>query len=136
MGGVNALSCRDSFDAIYGASAGAINATYFLTGQREGVDIYAEDIANRTFCDLSRLLGPSKSAEPGLTLLVNVSRHSEACRPPHLGPVSHGDSSGIEVSLDARQLLASARGGGSLKLSKLAGVFSIVRSTARVLSDA
>jgi hypothetical protein len=54
--------CRDSFDAIYGASAGAINATYFLTGQREGVDIYAEDIANRTFCDLSRLLGPSKSA--------------------------------------------------------------------------
>ena len=56
--------CRDSFDAVYGASAGAINATYFLTGQREGVDIYAEDIANRTFCDLSRLLGPSKSAQP------------------------------------------------------------------------
>jgi len=56
------VSRRDSFDAIYGASAGAINATYFLTGQREGVNIYADDIANRTFCDLSRLLGNSKSA--------------------------------------------------------------------------
>ena len=42
---------------MYGASAGAINATYFLTGQREGVDIYAEDIANKTFCDLGRLVG-------------------------------------------------------------------------------
>ena len=49
--------CRDAFDAVYGASAGAINATYFLTGQREGVDIYAEDIANKTFCDLGRLVG-------------------------------------------------------------------------------
>ncbi len=48
---------RDSFDAVYGASAGAINATYFLTGQREGVDIYPEDIANKTFCDLGRLVG-------------------------------------------------------------------------------
>ncbi len=42
---------------MYGASAGAINATYFLTGQREGVDIYPEDIANKTFCDLGRLVG-------------------------------------------------------------------------------
>ena len=66
--------CRDSFDAIYGASAGAINATYFLTGQREGVDIYAEDIANRTFCDLSRLLGPSKSARATQTCLLLVWR--------------------------------------------------------------
>lgn len=49
--------CRDAFDAVYGASAGAINATYFLTGQRDGVDIYAEDIANKTFCDLGRLVG-------------------------------------------------------------------------------
>ncbi len=48
---------RDSFDAVYGASAGAINATYFLTGQPEGVSIYADDIANKTFCDLSRLVG-------------------------------------------------------------------------------
>ena len=41
---------------MYGSSAGAINATYFLSGQREGVDIYSQDIANTDFCDLRRLL--------------------------------------------------------------------------------
>ena len=56
------LRYRDAFDAVYGASAGAINATYFLTGQREGVDIYAEDIANKTFCDLGRLVGRNAGA--------------------------------------------------------------------------
>ncbi len=48
--------CRECFDAVYGSSAGAINATYFLSGQREGVRIYYEDIANKQFVDLSRLL--------------------------------------------------------------------------------
>jgi hypothetical protein len=38
-------ACRDAFDAVYGASAGALNATYFLSGQREGVNIYHEHIA-------------------------------------------------------------------------------------------
>ena len=50
------LMCRECFDAIYGSSAGAINATYFLSGQREGVRIYYEDIANKKFVDLARLL--------------------------------------------------------------------------------
>lgn len=59
---LRAVRCRDSFDAVYGASAGAINATYFLTGQHEGVSIYSEDIANRTFCDLTRLVGLSRGA--------------------------------------------------------------------------
>ncbi len=49
-------ACRDAFDAVYGSSAGAINATYFLSGQREGVNIYCEDIANRRFVDLRRLV--------------------------------------------------------------------------------
>ena len=49
-------SRRDAFDAVYGSSAGAINATYFLSGQREGVNIYCEDIANRRFVDLRRLV--------------------------------------------------------------------------------
>ena len=47
---------RECFDAVYGSRAGAINATYFLSGQREGVRIYSEDIANKQFVDLSRLL--------------------------------------------------------------------------------
>lgn len=52
----NVCRCRECFDAVYGSSAGAINATYFLSGQREGVRIYYEDIANKQFVDLSRLL--------------------------------------------------------------------------------
>jgi len=42
-GGLQALhdlGLRDVFDCVYGSSAGAINATYFLSGQRDGVDIY------------------------------------------------------------------------------------------------
>jgi predicted patatin/cPLA2 family phospholipase len=43
------------FDAVYGSSAGAINAAYFLAGQaRMGTTIYYEDINNRRFIDLGR----------------------------------------------------------------------------------
>lgn len=70
---------------MYGASAGAINATYFLTGQREGVDIYAEDIANKTFCDLGRLVGrhagvvkmSSYCAMPGSALCSQHYEHGQ-----------------------------------------------------------
>ena len=41
---------------MYGSSAGAINATYFLSGQREGVNIYTDEIACKEFIDLGRLL--------------------------------------------------------------------------------
>lgn len=61
--------CRECFDAIYGSSAGAINATYFLSGQREGVRIYYEDIANKKFVDLGRLLDRKK--EQGLSGLAS-----------------------------------------------------------------
>ncbi len=64
---------------MYGASAGAINATYFLTGQREGVDIYCEDIANKLFLDLSRLVGRSSGAHPTLLGYVGyVRKHAQA----------------------------------------------------------
>lgn len=49
------LGMRDAFDAVYGSSAGAINATYFLSGQREGVCIYHDHIAHNEFIDLKRL---------------------------------------------------------------------------------
>jgi len=43
------------FDAVYGSSAGAINAAYFLAGQaRLGTSIYYEDINNRRFINLGR----------------------------------------------------------------------------------
>ena len=48
----------DAFDAVYGSSAGAINAAYFLAGQaRLGTTIYYEDINNARFISLLRVLG-------------------------------------------------------------------------------
>lgn len=64
-----APACRDCFDAVYGSSAGAMNATYFLSGQREGVDIYSQDITNTDFIDLRRLL-KSKDVSANRTHLL------------------------------------------------------------------
>lgn len=51
------LGLADAFDAVYGSSAGAINAAYFLAGQAGvGTRIYYEDINNSRFIDLSRML--------------------------------------------------------------------------------
>ena len=51
------LGLVDAFDAVYGSSAGAINAAYFLAGQaRLGTTIYYEDINNAEFIDLARAL--------------------------------------------------------------------------------
>jgi predicted patatin/cPLA2 family phospholipase len=51
------LGLTQSFDAVYGSSAGAINAAYFLAGQaRLGTRIYFEDINNRRFIHMARAL--------------------------------------------------------------------------------
>jgi predicted patatin/cPLA2 family phospholipase len=51
------LNMTDAFDAVYGSSAGAINAAYFLAGQAAlGTSIYYEDINNAEFISWSRLL--------------------------------------------------------------------------------
>lgn len=39
-----------------GASAGAINATYFLTGQGYGLDVYMEDLTGSEFLNFSNFL--------------------------------------------------------------------------------
>jgi predicted patatin/cPLA2 family phospholipase len=42
------LGLRDVFDEVYGTSAGAMNAAYFLAGQtRDGIRIYYEDMNRR-----------------------------------------------------------------------------------------
>jgi predicted patatin/cPLA2 family phospholipase len=51
------LGFGTAFDAVYGSSAGAINAAYFLGGQAGvGTRIYYEDINSREFIDLGRPL--------------------------------------------------------------------------------
>jgi len=49
------LHMLEAFDGVYGASAGSINAAYFLAGQATvGTSIYYEDINNARFIDLKR----------------------------------------------------------------------------------
>ena len=44
------LGFREIFDEIYAASAGGVNAAYFLSGQGKlGMTVYFDDIANRRF---------------------------------------------------------------------------------------
>lgn len=53
------LGLRDVFDAVYGSSAGAINAAYFIAGQCTSCgSIYYEDVCDRRFINpLRRLAG-------------------------------------------------------------------------------
>lgn len=51
------LGFINAFDAVYGSSAGAINAAYLLGGRAGlGTTIYYEDINNAAFIDLARPL--------------------------------------------------------------------------------
>ena len=55
-GALELLGARDAFDAVYGTSAGAFNAAYFVAGQSNySSTIYFEDINNTTFIHLKRL---------------------------------------------------------------------------------
>ena len=49
------LGMYDCFDAVYGSSAGAMNLTYYLAKQPEGVAAYQEDLVDGSFLDLKRL---------------------------------------------------------------------------------
>ena len=44
----------DCFDAAYGSSAGAMNLTYYLAKQPEGIRAYEEDLCDGAFLDLKR----------------------------------------------------------------------------------
>jgi predicted patatin/cPLA2 family phospholipase len=44
----------DAFEHIVGSSAGAINAAYFTALQKEAIDLYSNDLANKKFINLFR----------------------------------------------------------------------------------
>jgi predicted patatin/cPLA2 family phospholipase len=51
------LGLRDCFDAIYGSSAGALNATYYLTSRAAiAISLYYDDLVAKEFIDPWRLL--------------------------------------------------------------------------------
>lgn len=47
---------HSAVDAIYGASAGAINATYYITGQHAGLNAYVEDLVSPQFLNVQGLV--------------------------------------------------------------------------------
>lgn len=50
------MGLYNSFDKVYGSSAGALNGAYFLAGQsKTGVSVYLDDISNKKFIDFLRL---------------------------------------------------------------------------------
>jgi predicted patatin/cPLA2 family phospholipase len=71
------LEMRDCFDVVYGSSAGAISGAYFIADQaRYGTTIFYENINNKQFIELRRLLWgrPAVSLE---FLLDTVCRHQK-----------------------------------------------------------
>ena len=55
VSGLEQLGLTDAFDAVYGSSAGAINAAYLLAGQAAlGTTIYYDEINNRRFINAAR----------------------------------------------------------------------------------
>jgi len=56
VSGLESLGLTTAFDVVYGSSAGAISAAYFLAGQAAlGTTIYYEDINTRQFISCARL---------------------------------------------------------------------------------
>ncbi|GLC42003.1 hypothetical protein PLESTM_001275600 [Pleodorina starrii] len=71
------LGCTNCFDAVYGASAGAINATYYLTGQRHGLRIYHEDLTRGSaFLDIRNLFSGSSRPVMNIDFLIDQVMHT------------------------------------------------------------
>ena len=57
LSGLESLDLLSCFDAVYGTSAGALAGAYFVAGQmRFGTTTFYEDVNNRWFIDLFRLI--------------------------------------------------------------------------------
>jgi len=59
---IEKLKLLNTFDIVYGTSAGAFNGAYLIAGQANyGGTIYYQNINNYTFIDLRRFFSPGKS---------------------------------------------------------------------------
>ena len=65
---LNQLGVREAFDAVYGSSAGALNASFFLANQLDAVNIYHRHIASEQFINLRRLWSRRADHPPALNL--------------------------------------------------------------------
>ena len=121
------LGLTHAFDAVYGSSAGAINAAYFLAGQAAvGTTIYYEDINNRKFINLWRAIGSRPILDLGYLLdevairrkPLDVARVIGAASP--LSVMATDAATGRRAILrnfsDGRDLIAAMRAGATMPI--------------------
>jgi len=122
---LESFGLTDAFDVVYGSSAGAINAAYFLAGQATlGTRIYYEDINNAMFIDFSRAVRGKPIVDLGF-LLDDVAVHRKpldaarviASASPLLVMATDVDSQKAVALRDfatARDLSAALRAGATM----------------------
>jgi len=122
---LESFGLTDAFDAVYGSSAGAINAAYFLAGQATlGTRIYYEDINNAAFIDFARAVRGRPIVDLGF-LLDDVAVHRKpldaarviACASPLTVMATDVDSQqavALRNFATARDLVAALRAGATM----------------------
>jgi len=116
------LGLVDSFDNVYGSSAGAINAAYFLAGQAAfGTTIYAEDINNSRFISLPRLLTGRPIVDLGFLIDEVATRRKPLNTARVLASSSPLTVMATSVDTAARAPLTAFPDGVSLMLALRAG---------------
>ena len=127
VGALEELGLTDAFDAVYGSSAGAINAAYFLAGQaRLGTTIYYEDINNAHFISFLRAFGGRPIVNLGFLLdevasrrkPLDVARVFAAASPLHVlaTDVDTQEAVMFDGFGDAADLLAALRASATMPI--------------------
>jgi predicted patatin/cPLA2 family phospholipase len=125
VSGLEALGLARAFDAVYGSSAGAINAAYFLAGQAAlGTRIYYEDINNRQFINLGRPLRGRAIVDLGFLIddvtvrrkQLNVGRVLNASAALSVMATDVETEASVKLGgfADPRTLLAALRAGATM----------------------
>ena len=119
------LGLVDAFDAVYGSSAGAINAAYFLGGRAGvGTTIYYEDINSANFIDLARPLRGRPIVDLGFLLdevavrrkLLPIDRVLAAASPLTVvaTDVDAGEARALRSFGSATELVAALRASATM----------------------
>ena len=119
------LGLSHAFDSVYGSSAGAINAAYFLAGQAAfGTSIYFEDINNLRFIDLGRIVTRRPIVDLGFLIddvatrrkVLDVARVLAAQSPLTVmaTDVAGAQRAALRGFTDGRALLNALRAGATM----------------------